>query len=186
MKNNYLQSARKEFEYYKSLGNKTFRQLDDEQLHWQFNESTNSVAMIVNHLWGNMLSRWTDFLHSDGEKSWRNREQEFEKIIRTREEMLQKWEEGWATLFDALDSLNEENFNTKIFIRNQEHTVIEAINRQLTHYAYHVGQIVFTGKMLKDDAWQSLSIPKGKSKAFNTEKFSRGQHSGHFSDDLKN
>ena len=186
VKKEYLNSVKKQFEYYKTVGEKTFDQLKEDDLFWQFNDDVNSIAIIVNHLWGNMKSRWTDFLTSDGEKEWRNRDLEFESVIKTKKELLDKWEEGWKCLFDALKSVNEENFEIKIYIRNQEHSIIEAINRQLAHYAYHIGQIVFIGKMLKGNQWKSLTIPKGKSKDFNKEKFLKGKHKGHFSDDLKN
>lgn len=165
----YITSARKQFEYYKMLGEKTFAQLSEEQLFWQYNEESNSIAMIVKHLWGNMLSRWTDFLTSDGEKEWRQRDAEFENDIASREELLIKWNEGWACLFKALDSLTTEDLNKEIYIRNEGHSVVEAINRQLAHYPYHIGQIVFIGKMVCDINWNSLSIPRGNSKAFNTE-----------------
>lgn len=184
MKTNYLESARKQFEYYKMLGDKTFAQLSDEQLFWQFNEESNSIAMIVKHLWGNMLSRWTDFLTSDGEKEWRNREAEFENDMRSREELLTKWKDGWNCLFTAIDTLNEDDLQKIIYIRNQGHSVMEAINRQLAHYPYHVGQIVFIGKMLCDENWTSLSIPKGKSQDFNAEKFSQPNERKHFTDEF--
>lgn len=176
MEENYLQSVRKQFEYYKLLGEKTIHQLNEPDLFWQYNPDSNSIAIIVNHLWGNMLSRWKDFLSADGEKDWRNRDREFESVINSREELLNKWREGWQCLFTALDSVNKDNFDTVIYIRNQGHTIVEAINRQLAHYAYHVGQMVFIGKMVKGAEWESLSIPKGKSKDFNNEKFSKGKH----------
>jgi len=185
MINNYLDNTKKQFEYYRSLGDKTFDQLEDKDLLWQYNNDSNSIAIIVNHLWGNMLSRWTDFLTADGEKEWRKRDQEFEAIIQTKEELLKKWNAGWDCLFLALNSVNEDNFDTEVFIRNQAHSIPEAVNRQLAHYAYHVGQIVFIGRMIKGKEWTSLSIPKGQSKAFNQEKIARGKHRGHFSDDLK-
>lgn len=185
MINNYLFSVKKQFEYYRSLGEKTIRQLEEKDLFWQYNSDSNSIAIIVNHLWGNMLSRWTDFLTSDGEKVWRKRDNEFEPVIKSKDELLNKWNEGWKCLFDALESINESNFYTKVYIRNQEHTIIEAINRQLTHYAYHVGQIVYIGKMIKGQQWESLSIPKGKSDEFNKLKFSKGKHKGFFTDDLQ-
>ncbi|MFN3848250.1 MAG: DUF1572 domain-containing protein [Spirosomataceae bacterium] len=184
MKTNYLESARKQFEYYKMLGDKTFTQLSEEQLFWQFNEESNSIAMIVKHLWGNMLSRWTDFLTSDGEKEWRNREAEFENDMQSREELLTKWKDGWNCLFTAIDTLNEDDLQKIIYIRNQGHSVMEAINRQLAHYPYHVGQIVFIGKMLCDENWTSLSIPKGKSQDFNAEKFSQPKERTHFTDEF--
>ncbi|WP_282162549.1 DUF1572 family protein [Ulvibacterium marinum] len=185
MELDYIQSAIKQFEYYKSVGERTFDQLDEEDLFWQFNAESNSIAIIVNHLWGNMKSRWTDFLTSDGEKEWRNRDMEFESVIHTKTEMMTKWNDGWECLFSALHSVNTENFNTEIFIRNQAHTIMEAINRQLAHYAYHIGQITYIGRMAKGKTWKSLTIPKGKSSDFNKAKFSKGKHGGHFSDDVK-
>ena len=184
MKNEYLNSIRQQFEYYKSIGEKSFAQLEEKTLFWQPNNECNSIAIIVNHLWGNMTSRWTEFLTSDGEKEWRNRDTEFNSVINSKDELTDKWDKGWACLFDALDTINEHNFETKVYIRNQEHSIVQAINRQLCHYAYHVGQIVYIGKVIKGREWKSLSIPKGKSKAYNQEKFSRGKHRGHFSDDL--
>ena len=184
MQKNYLESVIKQFQYYKLLGDKTFEQLDDEELFWQYNTGSNSIAIIVNHLWGNMKSRWTDFLTSDGEKEWRNRDLEFESVINSRAELLEKWEEGWSCLFDALRSINENNFDTVVYIRNQGHTIVEAVNRQLAHYAYHTGQIVFIGKMVKGENWRSLSIPKGKSSEFNIEKFAKGKHREHFTDEF--
>ncbi|MCB0400649.1 MAG: DUF1572 family protein, partial [Flavobacteriales bacterium] len=124
---NYLDSARKQFLYYKQLGEKTIDQVADEKLCWQFNDDSNSIAIMVNHLWGNMLSRWTDFLNSDGEKEWRNRDLEFEQVINNRKELLEKWHAGWDCLFNALNSINKDNFNTEIYIRNQGHSVMEAI-----------------------------------------------------------
>lgn len=183
MTNDYLQSVIKQFEYYKSLGEKTFEQLNDEKLLWQYNEDSNSIALIVKHLWGNMLSRWTDFLTTDGEKKWRNRDAEFENDITSRDELIIKWKEGWKSLFNALNSLTSDDLNKTIYIRNQGHTVIEAINRQLAHYSYHVGQIVFIGKMASNEKWKSLSIPKGKSGMYNAEKFSNPKHKEHFTDE---
>jgi hypothetical protein len=169
----YLESAKKEFGYYKLLGEKTFSQLTDEQLFIEANSESNSIATIVKHLRGNILSRWTDFLTTDGEKEWRKRDEEFENDISTREELLQKWQEGWSCLFKALDSISDDDLSRVIYIRNQGHTILEAINRQLSHYPYHIGQIVFIGKMVSDKNWNSLSIPKGGSKEYNRDKFSK-------------
>jgi hypothetical protein len=130
-----------------------------------------------------MLSRWTDFLTTDGEKEWRDREGEFENDIRDREELLAKWNEGWNCLFSALDSLNEGNFNQLVYIRNQGHTITEAINRQLAHYPYHVGQIVFIGKMVLNEQWTSLSIPRGDSGKYNADKFAKPKARTHFTDE---
>lgn len=187
MELNYLESIRKQFEYYKLLGERTIAQLDEAELFWQYNQTSNSIAILVNHLWGNMLSRWTDFLTTDGEKEWRERDQEFEASIKTKTELLEKWERGWKCLFQALDSIDEDNFDTIVYIRNMGHTIVEAINRQLAHYAYHIGEIVFIGKMQKGVNWQSLSIPKGQSKDYNQDKFSQPKRKQHFTDEyLKN
>ena len=185
MDTNYLESVIKQFEYYKLLGEKTFEQIDEDKFFWQYNEDSNSIATIVKHLWGNMLSRWTDFLNSDGEKEWRERDAEFENDISSKSEMLQKWNEGWEAFLSTLKSLKEEDLSKIIYIRNQGHTVLEAINRQLAHYPYHVGQIVFIGKMCADH-WNSLSIPKGDSKKYNEDKFSKLKHQEHFTDELLN
>jgi len=183
MENEYLESVTKQFEYYKLLGGKTFNQLTEEQLFWKYNDESNSIATIVKHLWGNMLSRWTDFLTTDGEKEWRQRDAEFENDINSRDEMSLKWEQGWSCLFNALSSINDQNKDAVIYIRNQGHSITEAINRQLAHYSYHIGQIVFIGKMLNNQAWNSLSIPKGNSKNYNQEKFSKPKEKTHFTDE---
>lgn len=180
----YLQSAKKQFEYYKMLGEKTISQVPDHKLSWQYNGESNSIATIVKHLWGNMLSRWTDFLTTDGEKAFRERDAEFENNMYSREDILSKWNEGWACLFHALNALTDGDLEKIVFIRNQGHTVIEAINRQLAHYAYHVGQIVFLGKMILADNWASLSIPKGDSQKYNDEKFSAPKQRLHFTDEF--
>ncbi|MEZ4800057.1 MAG: DUF1572 domain-containing protein [Flavobacteriales bacterium] len=183
MNSEYLESVKKQFEYYKLLGEKTMAQLEDDQLFYQYNEDSNSIATIVKHLSGNMLSRWTDFLNSDGEKEWRNRDGEFENDIPSRDQLMEVWNKGWACLYSAIDPLTDDDLQTIVYIRNQGHTVMEAINRQLAHYPYHIGQIVFVGKMLAKNGWQSLSIPKGASTSFNTAKFSEPKHRAHFTDD---
>ncbi len=179
----FLDSARKQFLYYKTLGEKAIAQLEPEQLFIAVNEDTNSIAVIVNHMAGNMLSRWTDFLASDGEKPWRDRDSEFEDLLQSKEEVLALWEKGWQCLFDALDALQPGQLTQIIYIRNEGHTVVEAINRQLAHYPYHVGQIVFYAKQLKASAWDSLSIPKNKSKNYNADKFAKDKIIKHFTDD---
>lgn len=176
----YLNSVINQFKYYKSLGDKTFEQISEEHLFWKSYEEGNSISIIVNHLNGNMLSRWTNFLTEDGEKEWRQRDQEFEEIFKNKEKVLKKWNEGWNCLFNTLNSLTDKELESLIYIRNQGHTVIEAINRQLCHYAYHVGQIVLIGKQLKSEKWKSLSIPKGASKKYNQEKFSKAKERKHF------
>ena len=168
----YLKSAIKQFAYYKGLGERTIAQLTDADLFWQTNPECNSIAMIVQHMHGNMLSRWTDFLTTDGEKEWRKRDAEFEPAIITREALINIWNEGWACLFNTLNSLNESDWNTTVYIRSEPHSVVDAINRQLAHLPYHVGQIVLIAKQCASD-WKSLTIPKGNSQAFNAEMFGK-------------
>ena len=184
MKGDYLESTIKQFEYYKLLGEKSMEQLPEEKLFWQFNSESNSIAIIVKHLWGNMLSRWTDFLTSDGEKEWRNRDAEFENDILSKEELLAKWNEGWQCMLNSLKQLEEDDLQKIIYIRNQGHTVMEAINRQLAHYPYHIGQMVYIAKMVADNNWKSLTIPKGNSQSFNAEKFSKPKSRKHFTDEI--
>ncbi len=168
---NYLASVQQQFLYYKMLGEKAMAQLEPEQLFLQPNEDSNSIAIIVQHMAGNMLSRWTDFLTSDGEKEWRNRDAEFEIVLQDKDAVLQKWEEGWACLFNVINNLRPAQLTDTILIRNEPHTITEAINRQLAHYPYHVGQIVFFAKQLKGNSFKSLSIAKNKSGEFNEQKF---------------
>ncbi len=167
----YLKSALYEFNRYKTLGDKTFAQLSEQEVQWSYLENENSISQIVKHIVGNMLSRWTNFLTEDGEKSWRNRDKEFVNPYTSKEEMIVAWEKGWKCLFDAMNTINETNFSSKVYIRGEAHTIVDAVNRQLAHYASHVGQIVLLGKMQKGSEWKSLSIPKGESKAFNAKKF---------------
>ena len=178
----YIRSIKRQFLYYKTLAEKAIEQLESEQLFYSVDEDTNSIATIINHLNGNMLSRWTDFLTTDGEKEWRNRDNEFENPEKDKQALLNKWEEGWNCLFDAIDNLTAENLTEIIYIRNEGHTVLEAINRQLAHYPYHVGQIVFYAKQLKSGEWNSLSIPKNKSAEYNGEKFSEEKGKRNFID----
>ena len=184
MKVYYLKNISKEFNYYKSLGEKTINQLSDNELNWIPNEASNSIATIVKHLSGNMLSRWTNPFNEDGEKSWRNRDYEFINEENSKNAVLNDWNTGWNCFFDTFSQLSETDLNTIIYIRNQGHTVLEALNRQLAHYAYHVGQLVFIGKLIKNTDWKSLSIPKGKSTDFNALKFSNKKSKTHFTEDL--
>lgn len=179
-----LEGIIKQFQYYKSLGDKTIEQLEEAALFYQFNEDSNSIAIIIKHLHGNMVSRWTEFLTSDGEKEWRNRDGEFEIGVDTRDELMAMWESGWQCLFKALNGLTEADLQKIVYIRNQGHTVEEAIHRQLAHYPYHVGQLVYIGKMLCRKEWQSLSIPKNNSKGFNAQMFSEEKKRGHFTDNF--
>lgn len=179
----YLESVKKQFLYYKTIADKAMAQLEPDQLSVALNENTNSIATIIKHLSGNMLSRWTDFLTTDGEKEGRNRDSEFEETIIDKETLLIIWEKGWTCLFDALQNLSPDQLSEIIYIRNEGHTVAEAINRQLAHYPYHVGQIVFYAKLLKNGEWISLSIPKNKSNDYNADKFSKNKSIRNFTDD---
>lgn len=179
----YLDSMRKQFAYYRSLGQKTIDQLSEEQLFWQPGVDENSIAVIVQHLWGNMKSRWTNFLEEDGEKAWRDRDGEFESRWSSREEVQCHYDEGWDLVEGVLRDLRESDLERLVYIRNIGHSVTEAINRQLGHYAYHIGQVVILGKILKGKEWESLSIPKGQSKSYNAEKFAKDKHRGHFTDE---
>lgn len=163
----YLQTAVKRLRYYKLLGDKTFDQLSDTDLHFTPHEACNSIAVIIQHMHGNMLSRWTNFLTEDGEKEWRRRDAEFDIQNQSRQQLLALWEEGWTCFLNALTALTEDDLLKTITIRQEPLTVIDAINRQLAHYPYHIGQIVHIGKMIRGTAWKSLSIEKGGSEAYN-------------------
>ncbi|MDQ3022401.1 MAG: DUF1572 domain-containing protein [Bacteroidota bacterium] len=159
----YLENSISEFRKLKELGDKSFSQIKDEDYFWSPDEESNSIAIIVRHLSGNMISRWTDFLTTDGEKVTRKRDEEFEKLFYTdKDDVLSRWDKGWKIVFKTLESLNENDLLKEVKIRNQPHTVLEAINRQLTHYGYHIGQIVYIAKHLDGSSWKSLSIPKKK------------------------
>jgi len=179
----YLESVKKQMLYYKTIAEKAMEQLEDEQLFFSANEDTNSIAVIIKHMAGNMLSRWTDFLTSDGEKQWRNRDGEFETETTSKIALLQLWDSGWNCFFTAINYLQPEQLSQIIYIRNEGQTVIDAINRQLAHYPYHIGQIVFYAKMLKKSEWTSLSIPKNKSNDYNADKFSKDKSLKHFTDE---
>ena len=183
MQKNHLEGIIKQFEYYKLLGENAFVQVNDEGLFWKQNENSNSIATIVKHLWGNMMSRWTDFLTTDGEKEWRNRDAEFENDISSRADMMVKWNEGWECFFNAVRSLQPEDIERIIYIRNMGQTVMEAICRQLAHYPYHIGQIIYIARMRSHD-WESLSIPKGQSQEYNKEKFDLPKRQAHFTDEI--
>ncbi len=172
----YMDTCKKVFYQYKLLGEKAMNQLDEQQLNWMPSTESNSIVLIVKHLYGNMLSRWTDFLTTDGEKEWRSRDNEFvtEKNI-TREELNWMWEDGWALFFRTLESLTDYDLDKIVKIRGEDHTVLEALQRQTAHYSYHIGQIVYLAKACKDKDWASLSIPKGKSKEFNEKLFGKKQ-----------
>ncbi len=176
MENTIISGIIKQFEYYKTAADKTFDQLSSDDMNWQPNDTSNSISIIVKHMVGNMLSRWTNFLTEDGEKDWRHREQEFVATYTTKNDVLQAWKKGWDCLFDAIQPLKDSDLERVVYIRNEKHTVAEAIFRQLGHYPYHIGQIAYIGKLLKENHWKSLSIPKGQSEAFNKEKFNKNRN----------
>jgi hypothetical protein len=165
----FLQSAIKRLQNYKELGEKTFGQLEEKDFHFQPQEASNSIAVIIQHMAGNMLSRWTHFLADDGEKDWRDRDGEFEVHGHDRTALMALWARGWNCLLEELASLTEEDLLKTIHIRSEPLSAMDAINRQLAHYSYHVGQIVYLGRLIRDADWQSLSIPKGKSGVFNRQ-----------------
>lgn len=165
----FLQSAIKRVKYYKVLADNTFAQLDEKDFYFKPNETSNNLALIIQHMSGNMLSRWTNFLTEDGEKPWRNRDTEFNDQHYNRTQLLSAWEKGWQCFLNALETLNEDDLLKTIHIRSEPLLVIDAINRQLAHYPHHVGQIIYIGKMLKGKEWKSLSIKKGKSEDFNND-----------------
>ncbi len=163
----FLTDVFKRLKNYKELGDKTFAQLDGEDFFFLASPQSNSIAIIVQHLHGNMLSRFTNFLTEDGEKTWRNRDTEFNTALSTKEQVIDAWEEGWHCVFNAITALQPEDLDKTIYIRSEPLQVYDALLRQLAHYPHHIGQILFIGKMIKDAEWQSLSIPKGKSAEVN-------------------
>ena len=164
----FLQTAIRRLKYYKDLGDKTFEQLNEWDFHYQPNDESNSIAVMIQHMAGNMLSRWTNFLTEDGEKEWRQRDDEFEVHTYNKQQLLELWEKGWACFFTAVEALKKKDLKKTVTIRKEPLTVIDAINRQLAHYPYHVGQIIFLAKIIKNKNWKNLSIPKGDSQTYNS------------------
>jgi hypothetical protein len=164
----YLENCLNEFTKMKLLAEKAINQIKYEDIFWSPDEESNSIAIIIKHMHGNMISRWTDFLTTDGEKPTRNRDEEFNKVFYTdKDDLLERWEKGWKVVFEVIGSLKDIDLMREITIRGEKHTIIQALNRQLTHYSYHVGQIIYIAKHLNQSSWNSLSIPKGKSEEFN-------------------
>lgn len=172
----YISDVLTLFRFYKSMGEKAMTQVKDEHLQLAIDAESNSIAVIVKHLAGNMRSRWTDFQNTDGEKPDRNRDSEFEAPAGTRAAMMNQWESGWRCLFAALQPLTDADLGRTVHIRAEPHSILQAINRQLGHYACHIGQIVFLAKHFQGSEWLSLSIPRGKSGEFNA-RVSRGEAS---------
>jgi Protein of unknown function (DUF1572) len=162
-----LSAAIDEFQKVKKLADKSIEQLSDAQLHVTIDPSANSVAVLMRHMAGNMRSRWTDFLTSDGEKPDRHRDQEFSERRRPRAELLAEWDDGWSRVFAALDPLTDAALQDTVYIRQEPHSIYKAISRQVAHYAGHAYQILFIAKHLKGSAWKTLSIPRGQSEEFN-------------------
>ena len=168
---NYHADAVRSFRNYKKMAERAIEQVSDEEFFFLIDAEANSIALIVKHIAGNLRSRWTDFLTTDGEKPDRDRDSEFERAGDTRGSLMKFWESSWQVLFDNVEPLSSEDLSRSVSIRGEPHTVIEAINRQLTHYAYHVGQIVFLAKHLRSADWKTLSIPKKRSAEFNKSMF---------------
>lgn len=166
IENQYLKVVIERFKGIKALGDKTIEQLSEEELHWKYNHESNSIAVIMKHMGGNLISRWTDFLTTDGEKESRNRDEEFMEDKVSKEEAIAIWEKGWTIALGTLHSLQAEDLLKTVFIRGEAHIVIDAMERQLAHASYHIGQMVYVGKQIKDDQWTNLSIPKGKSQEY--------------------
>ncbi|MEL6560834.1 MAG: DUF1572 family protein [Bacteroidota bacterium] len=173
MVDEYLKNIKTQFKSYKEVADKTISQLTEKDLYWNYNEESNDIACIMIHLSENMLSRWTDFFESDGEKEWRDRESEFASQNLSYSELIDRWNEGWNCLFSARDSIDESNFHRPIRIRNKKIKLIESITRQIAHYPYHIGQIAFIGKMILNEKWHSPSIPKGKSNEYIQSEFAK-------------
>jgi hypothetical protein len=183
--NNYLKDAIASFRNYKKMAERAMEQISDEEFFKAVDKESNSIAVIVKHIAGNQISRWTLFLTSDGEKEFRNRDTEFEMFDETRRALMEFWETGWRTLFDAIENLTADDFSRFVTIRGEPHTIIEAINRQLTHYAYHVGQITFLAKHFRSSEWKTLSVPRNKSAEFNkflADKKEAGDEKTHYLD----
>lgn len=163
----YLVTVIRRLKYYKELGEKTFEQLEEKDFHFQPSSESNSIAVIIQHVAGNMLSRWTNFLTEDGEKEWRDRDDEFEVHSYSKQQLVDIWNKGWEVFLNTLESLTEKDLLKTIYIRGESLSAIDAISRQLAHYPYHIGQIVYIGRLIKNNDWKNLSIPKKASQQYN-------------------
>lgn len=163
----YLDTVIRRVKYYRDLGEQAFAQIDEKDFDFQPSSESNSIAVIIQHMSGNMLSRWTDFLTTDGEKVWRERDQEFNFHQHSKDELIALWDKGWNCFITALESIQEKDLLKTIYIRGEALTVIDAVNRQLAHYPHHVGQLLYVGKIIKNENWKSLSIPRNKSADYN-------------------
>ena len=165
---NFLETSISRLKYYKELGDKSFEQLNEWDFHYQPNDESNSIAVIIQHMAGNMLSRWTNFLTEDGEKEWRQRDGEFETGKQSKAELISLWEKGWECFLGTLTSLKKKDLKKTVTIRQEPLTVVDAIIRQMAHYPYHIGQIIYIAKIIKSKSWKNLSIPKGASQEYNS------------------
>jgi hypothetical protein len=163
----YLKTIIARLKYYKHLGEKTFEQLQEKDFHWKPSSESNSIAVIIQHLSGNMLSRWTNFLTEDGEKDWRQRDDEFEIHAYSKQQLIDIWNKGWDCFFNELNALSDADLLKTVYIRKEALSAVDAINRQLAHYPYHIGQIVYIGRMIRNENWHNLSIPKNASRQYN-------------------
>jgi uncharacterized damage-inducible protein DinB len=179
-----ISGSQRLFRYYKQLTEKAVAQLTEEQVRQITTLSSHSAAILMKHISGCLASRWTSFRTEDGEKTWRDRESEFSDDFAGREELMEHWQKGWKVLFDALDSLSADELEEIIYIRNEGHTITEAIQRNLSHTAYHTGQVVMIARHLAGDSWQSLSIPPGETESFNQKKFAGEKKRGFYLDRL--
>lgn len=178
-----LEPTKRLFQLYKQQAEKAMAQIPDADLAWQPNEESNSVITIVKHLWGNMLSRWTDFMTTDGEKPWRKRDAEFENEVLDRATMMRLWEEGWACVFNALNGITDDDLGTIIYIRNEGQTLLDAILRQIAHYSSHIGQIIYIAK-IRSNQWHTLTIPRNRSNEYNQAMFDKEREVKPFTDSL--
>lgn len=178
--------VKKQFLYYKLLADKALSQIDDKEMIWfsPDDSNSNSIAIIMQHIIGNIKSRWTNFLTEDGEKPWRNRDQEFIPHKKSYQELLEDWEDAWCLFFDTFNHINNSNIHQVIYIRQQSITVADAYLRQLAHYPYHIGQIVYLAKWICKDKFLSLSIPRHKSDQYNYKKYNFNEGVRHYLDDL--
>lgn len=179
----YLSSAIQQSKYYKQLAEGALSQVSDEDIFLKPSFQENSIAIIMQHMAGNMLSRWANIWEEDGEKVWRERDKEFEEVIKSRNHLMEQWESGWNQYLTTLESVEIVDLERLVYIRNQGHTLVEAINRQLCHYSYHCGQIVLLAKSRRKDDWKSLSIPMGKSEHYDEHQFSKPKIRRHFTDE---
>jgi hypothetical protein len=164
--NEYLDTIIRRLKYYKHLAEQPFNQLEEKDFHFQPSSESNSIAVIVQHVSGNMLSRWTNLLTEDGEKEWRHRDDEFNIHRYSKQQIIELWDKGWDCFISALQSLKADDLLKTVYIRKESLSVIDAINRQLAHYPHHIGQILYIGKIIKNENWKNLSVPKGESQTY--------------------